>query len=168
MRKSVTLGIVTIICFFALLAVDRIALGQAGSTGGTIGKQDKSVSGGEEQPRQKARGRQRSSASGELLRHSLSGNWVWTQKCADDSEWAGAFDFTQNADGAISGTARGSDGSGSISGTLKGNKFRGSRCYTINVHCTQISFSLLAGGDSFAGSEVSQTHGICKYQAKRP
>jgi hypothetical protein len=49
MRKSVTLAVVAISCLIALLAVDRVALGQAGSTGGTIGKTDKSVSGEEEQ-----------------------------------------------------------------------------------------------------------------------
>jgi bifunctional non-homologous end joining protein LigD len=40
-------GIVCIICLIALVATDRIAFAQAGSTGGTIGKTDKSVSGGD-------------------------------------------------------------------------------------------------------------------------
>jgi hypothetical protein len=43
MRKSVALGIVGIICSIALLATDRIAQGQAGSTGGTLGKTDKTA-----------------------------------------------------------------------------------------------------------------------------
>ena len=39
-------------CGFSILVVsDRIALGQSGSTGGTIGKTDKSVSGGEAPPK---------------------------------------------------------------------------------------------------------------------
>jgi hypothetical protein len=46
MRKSVTLGIVGISCLIALLVVDRTAFAQAGSTGGTVGKSDKSISGG--------------------------------------------------------------------------------------------------------------------------
>jgi hypothetical protein len=45
MRKSVTLGIVCIICLIAFLATDRMAFAQAGSTGGTIGKTDKSALG---------------------------------------------------------------------------------------------------------------------------
>jgi hypothetical protein len=49
MRKPVTLGIVGIICLIALLCTDRTAFAQAGSTGGTLGKTDKSASGGEEQ-----------------------------------------------------------------------------------------------------------------------
>jgi hypothetical protein len=48
MRKSVVLGIAGIICLIALLDLNRIALGQAGSIGGTVGKTDKSASGGED------------------------------------------------------------------------------------------------------------------------
>jgi hypothetical protein len=82
MRESVTLGIVGIICLTAFLAVDRVALGQAGSIGGTVGKTDKSVSGGEE-PRD-------DSKSSKPLRHAkakerpeagacdkLPGTWTW-------------------------------------------------------------------------------------------
>jgi hypothetical protein len=63
MRKPVTLVVVGISCLIALLAVDRVALGQAGSIGGTVGKTDKSVSGGEEQtPERKTTGPKRSSS----------------------------------------------------------------------------------------------------------
>jgi hypothetical protein len=47
MGKPVTFGTVCIVCLIALLTTDRNALGQAGSIGGTIGKTDKSVSGGD-------------------------------------------------------------------------------------------------------------------------
>jgi hypothetical protein len=40
MREAATLGTVVIIRFIALLAVDRTAFAEAGSTGGTIGKTD--------------------------------------------------------------------------------------------------------------------------------
>ena len=52
MRNPVTLGSVCIICLISLLVTDRMAFAQAGSTGGAIGKTDKSVSGGEEQTRE--------------------------------------------------------------------------------------------------------------------
>lgn len=78
MRKSVTLGIVGIICLIALPATDRMALAQAGSTGGTIGKTDKSVSGGdkETEPQRsirssKARTTEASSCA------KLAGVWSW-------------------------------------------------------------------------------------------
>jgi len=45
-RAAATLNATIICVMLALLAADRIALAQAGSTGGTIGKTDKSVSGG--------------------------------------------------------------------------------------------------------------------------
>jgi hypothetical protein len=49
--KATTLAVLAVVWgMIALFGGDRIALAQAGSTGGTIGKQDKSVSGGEEQP----------------------------------------------------------------------------------------------------------------------
>jgi hypothetical protein len=51
-RKSCFVCVVSLIAIFTLLP--RLVLAQAGSTGGTIGKQDKSVSGGEE-PRTTAR-----------------------------------------------------------------------------------------------------------------
>jgi hypothetical protein len=49
MRKSVTLDVASIICLIALFATNRVALGQAGSIGGTVGKTDKSASGGQEE-----------------------------------------------------------------------------------------------------------------------
>jgi hypothetical protein len=62
MRKPAALGIAGIICLIAFLATDQTALAQAGSTGGTIGKTDKSVSGGEEQtPEEKTARPKRSS-----------------------------------------------------------------------------------------------------------
>ena len=56
LTQSGTIGmgksVACMICGFAILIVsDRIALGQSGSTGGTIGKTDKSVLGGEVSPK---------------------------------------------------------------------------------------------------------------------
>jgi hypothetical protein len=47
-RNPVYLGAVATACLIALLAIDRMALAQVGSIGGTIGKTDKSASGGED------------------------------------------------------------------------------------------------------------------------
>jgi hypothetical protein len=67
MHKPVTFGIVAISCLIALLATDRIAQGQAGSIGGTIGKTDKSVSGGDKETEP-----QRASSCAKLI-----GVWSW-------------------------------------------------------------------------------------------
>ena len=50
MRKSFNRSSIALLCgVTAFVAGDRLAIGQAGSTGGTIGKTDKAISGGEEQ-----------------------------------------------------------------------------------------------------------------------
>jgi hypothetical protein len=49
MGKSIAIAVVCSLA--ALVGVDQTAFAQAGSTGGTLGKTDKSVSGGDEQPR---------------------------------------------------------------------------------------------------------------------
>jgi hypothetical protein len=72
MRKSVNLSTFSIICLIALLPTDRIALGQAGSTGGTLGKTDKSASGGEEQS---ARPSTRKRAAAKSNCESVRGAW---------------------------------------------------------------------------------------------
>jgi hypothetical protein len=164
MTKSIAIAISCGLA--ALVAADqRTAFAQAGSTGGTLGKTDKSVSGGEEQQQRtshKANAKQRNSAN----TLSVSGKWSWTAKCDDASEWAGAFDLAQASDGAVSGTANGNDGSGSISGQLVGRKLIGIRSYDLG-NKNSITFTLTAGGSSLEGSEISKSHGVCKYQAKR-
>jgi hypothetical protein len=79
MHKPITICAVAGICsMLALLPAATTALAQAGSTGGTIGKQDKSVSGGEERtvPKRSAR------PTGSRETHStacgkLAGVWSW-------------------------------------------------------------------------------------------
>jgi hypothetical protein len=68
MRKPVTLRVVTISCLIALFVTDRVAFAQAGSVGGTIGKTDKSASGGDEgnSPALPARHRQKRNTSPQM------------------------------------------------------------------------------------------------------
>jgi hypothetical protein len=65
-------SLVVLLALAVLLAADRIALAQAGSTGGTIGKSDKSVSGGESEPH--VRSKQREKAAGCT---KIVGTWNW-------------------------------------------------------------------------------------------
>jgi hypothetical protein len=155
---------IAIACAFALLVIgDRAAFAQAGSTGGTLGKADKSASGGEDQPqaRQKPNGNPRHSSAPV----SISGKWTWTAKCDDGSEWVGTFEFSQSPDGEVSGTSTGTDAGRSMSGQLVGNKLTVSRTYYLVSN--QIIFTIAAGGNSMQGSETSKGHGTCRYQAKR-
>jgi hypothetical protein len=82
MTKSA--AIAAICCFVTLVATDKIAFAQAGSTGGTLGKTDKSVSGGEENietnQKRKAFGRtqatrERKTGGGSCLK--IVGTWTW-------------------------------------------------------------------------------------------
>jgi len=152
----------------ALVAASGTAFAQAGSTGGTLGKTDKSASGGEDQPqaRQKPNGKPRHSAIGETAAPvSISGKWTWTSKCDDGSEWVGVFEFSQSPDGEVSGTSAGTDAGRSMSGQRVGNKVTVSRTYYLLSN--QIIFTIAAGGNSMQGSEISKGHGTCRYQAKR-
>jgi hypothetical protein len=77
MVKPATLGIVCIICLIALLATDRIAVGQAGSIGGTVGKTDKSISGDEPEQRQIPVQRPNVEKSTANSCHRIVGTWSW-------------------------------------------------------------------------------------------
>jgi hypothetical protein len=89
MRKPVTSGIVCFICLIAL-AVDRIALGQAGSTGGTLGKTDKSVSGGEESPKSSQRHRGKSVGRNHVFVNPTVGG-VRVDRCLHDAQECGGY-----------------------------------------------------------------------------
>jgi hypothetical protein len=86
-RKSVTLGIAGIICSMALLCTDRTASAQAGATGGTIGKTDKSVSGDNDSgPHQAPRQPRAYKPDGQSTSSScrkVVGNWSWKGGTAD-------------------------------------------------------------------------------------
>lgn len=71
-----------LLAFLIFLASGSAALGQAGSTGGTIGKQDKSISGGEEAARPHAASPAKRPAantretSGDSC-GKIVGTWIW-------------------------------------------------------------------------------------------
>jgi hypothetical protein len=168
MRRGTFIGLTLFALSHLAFANVSSALAQAGSTGGTIGKQNKSISGGSDQPQteQKPKVRERNSVRRDTsAAPSIDGTWAWTAKCDDGSTWSGKFDFAHNSDGIVSGSAEGNDGSGSISGRIIGNKFTASRSYW--NHSNNINFTFEAGGKILQGSESSQTHGTCRYQANR-
>jgi hypothetical protein len=78
MRKSITICAITSICsMVALFPAATTALAQAGSTGGTLGKTDKSASGGEERQdkhpsRRAAAAKQEGNGCNKVV-----GSWQW-------------------------------------------------------------------------------------------
>ena len=105
-----------------LLGSDRIVLAQAGSTGGFIGKSDKSISGGD-----LGEPRGRTSPTNKKAGHaatSLSGRWDWEAGCAI-SRYFGAFQLTELSGGQLSGEFTRDSGAvqgGQISGSVHGSE----------------------------------------------
>jgi len=102
-RKFNRILVAILCCSTMFVGGDRMAFAQAGSTGGTIGKTDKSVSGGEEQAEQKPhtgslphRMKNETHSTGNNCR-GISGVWEWHSKLPK-------FDVTFKSGGAVSAT----------------------------------------------------------------
>jgi hypothetical protein len=93
MREAASKSLLSVIIFFA---GGSLAIGQAGSTGGVIGKTDKSVSGGESPARPRGGSDKPSGAS-------LNGRWRWSADCTV-GHWQGEFDLSQTAGGNFNGS----------------------------------------------------------------
>jgi len=82
MRHRASIGIALLVLSLLAFANASSALAQAGSTGGTVGKIDKSVSGGGEeaspQPRTKSRATHRASVAPRSEARSGSADGTWT------------------------------------------------------------------------------------------
>jgi hypothetical protein len=136
MRKPASLGIVCIICLVASLAVDLVALGQAGSVGGALGKTDKSASGGDEAAEPHAQGRAHTRLTVSPL---ITGRWRWQSDCGGGRN--GSFEINHVSAGAFSGTIVNGDHSiGDISGRISANS---------------ISFTNSVGPETWTGTFAS-------------
>ena len=152
----------------ALIGVGKTALAQAGSTGGTIGKTDKSVSGGEDTPAPGVKNRKSIGVEVPSKRAaSISGRWSWHGKCTDDSEWDGFFDLEQGADGSVRGTCSMTrESCSTVSGQVVGNKATLSVGWYVRTGT--LSFTIDQNWRSMSGWEPSaRTGGRCNYEAKR-
>jgi len=91
-----------------------LAYGQAGSIGGTIGKTDKSVSGGEApsetqtptKPRSKGQRPIDRSALDQSSKVSVAGRWRWDADCTI-GHWQGEFDLAESSRGTFNGSFAG-------------------------------------------------------------
>ena len=139
-KRSTLFGAAFLAVVFTALASASSVLAQAGSTGGTIGKQGKSVSGGEEaaprresaptkprQPKRRTsaepgnRGAKREAA--EATSADLNGQWRWNAKCDNGGPFNGIFNLRQSA-GTFTGTFGGTNfwDNGTLSnGKISGN-----------------------------------------------
>jgi hypothetical protein len=122
----------------ALLAVSHLAfanvtsvLAQAGSTGGTIGKQDKSISAGDqiEKPSNLQRQKHREESPRRQVVTTLTGQWDWKAVCYG-VPYTGVFRLVQSAGGRLSGTFLSDSGAfqgGTITGLASGTQINFTR-----------------------------------------
>jgi hypothetical protein len=103
----------------------RTAFAQAGSTGGTLGNTDKSISGEREEPRQRDphenRTRERSAPSTPSAVF-VTGQWHWTADC-QSGHYNGAFTLSEASGGQFTGTFDGTT-AGDV-GTISGGEVGG-------------------------------------------
>lgn len=154
-----------------LLAGGSLAFGQAGSTGGVIGKTDKSISGGEStverQAPAKSRSRdQRPASRGDSDKSSgvsVAGRWRWSADCTV-GHWQGEFDLSQTSRGNFSGSfaATSANDLGTISdGHVNGNRVTFTRTSSI---ATQYWRGRLTAGRL---TGTSSGNANCSWQATR-
>jgi hypothetical protein len=109
----------------AWFAAGTTAFAQAGSTGGSVGKQDKSISGGEAAPSQNPPASKKPLERTDEQTHnssaaSLAGSWNWTAQCALNAP-SGVFVISQVSGTQFSGSFLG-DYPGSLSGKIAGDR----------------------------------------------
>src|SRR5271170_4361398 len=104
-----------LLALLIFLAGGSLVFGQAGSTGGLIGKTDKSVSGGATAPETQTQTKSRSKGQGPIdkgnsdqpSRGSVSGRWRWSTDCPGALSGRGEFDLAESSEGRINGSFAG-------------------------------------------------------------
>jgi hypothetical protein len=162
------LGVALLLALFALGQQEN-AFAQAGSTGGTIGKQDKSISGGDETDRPRAAPLEKRPAANtretpsRASKNSLIGRWQWHAQCTNGTTWEAAFVATAADKETVALDFIGAGG-GTGTGVVTGNRVRLLRAY---VGPTQTWTATLSGGNRMNGEITSSQAGHCTFQASR-
>lgn len=161
-----------LLAILIFLACSSLAFGQAGSTGGTIGKTDKSVSGGEAAPETQTQTKSRSKGQQPADRGrsdrpsvvSVAGRWRWIADCPD-RRWEGEFDLSETSPGHISGSFAAT--SWYDIGTITGDHINASSItFTRNMSvATQYWTGRLAAG-RIKGT-ISSGGGTCSWEATK-
>jgi hypothetical protein len=175
-KRRAPIGIALVVSL-AAFANGPPALAQAGSTGGTIGKQGKSISGGEEaaalhqsaapKPRQ-AKGRASADlgSRGAGAGFSISGRWNWSAECQTGAvHYTGIIDFTQSGNqfvGSHSGTNMWDHGTIG-NGRINGNRVSFDRTYAQYTDHITLTVSRSGRGLRMAGVLPTTAHsGRCE------
>ena len=154
-----------------LALAPTLALGQAGSVGGNIGKQNKTVSGDDTTPGNTAPTKSnrptKQSAAPPANARSVSGQWKWHADCSDGTKWDGGFVLTQNPGGGI-GVEFNLGPAGISTGRISGDKITLRRDFTIIVSVKQVwTATLSKSADRMVGSLTDSFRGGCRFSASR-
>jgi hypothetical protein len=130
-----------------------------GSTGGTLGKQDNSISGGVQPSKESSdRGRKQPPPS-------VSGRWQWTQSCSFGS-YRGTFELRQPSPGSLQGTVyqQSPEASGPIvEGRASGSSFS----FKVTLSHGVETFSGSVGGPGRLQGTSHSQYGPCTWTAHR-
>jgi hypothetical protein len=130
MRRRVSIGITLLALSDLACANVSSALAQAGSTGGTIGKQDKTISGDQiEKPSNLQRQKHREESPSRQVVTTLTGQWDWKAVCYG-VPYTGVFRLVQSAGGRLSGNFLSDSGAfqgGTITGLASGTQINFTR-----------------------------------------
>ena len=165
MHRFVLCGLIVGTC-----SVPCVAQVQPGSTGGSIGKTEKSISGGEggepnTPPRSRSKGQRPvdNGTSDQPSEVSVAGRWRWIADCGG-GRWEGEFDLTRTSRGNIGGSFAGT--SWHDIGTITDGHINGSRIAFTRKSAvtTQYWKGRLAGGRI---KGTSSGNGNCSWEASR-
>jgi hypothetical protein len=167
-----------LLAFLMLLAGGSLALGQAGSTGGTIGKTDKSVSGGEAAPANQTQTKSRSKDQGPIdkgdqpsskqnLVTAVIGSWDWEGSCASGGSWQGGIILESASGNNFTGKFE-KGHVGSLVGTVNGNSISFDR----SVYCVKQHWAALISGSGrtklrMSGTFSDPSHTGCRFSARK-
>lgn len=174
LRTEVPIAVALICVLATLPGADRAAFAQSGSTGGTIGKTDKSAAGSrdiQEAPKPSATARAKNSGpgyQGKAAAISVAGRWRWTADC-QSGHWAGGFQLTQGVSGQFNGVFLRTNSSdiGTISNGLLGDGVLSfTRTWTVLVTSSQQwTGQLREGGRHINGSLTGNEN--CAWEARK-
>ena len=164
MRRRAWIAIASLALSYLAFANVSSALAQAGSTGGTIGNEDKSISGSRlpaTPPAKRPAANTRETPSG-ASNNSLIGRWQWHAQCDNGTAWDAAFVATAAANETVALDFIGAGG-GTGTGSVTGNRVRLQRTFIANQTWT----ATLSGGNRMSGTITSSEGGHCAFQASR-
>jgi hypothetical protein len=167
MMRRASIGIALLALSHLACANVTSAFAQAGSTGGTIGKQDKSISGGDqiEKPGNLQQRKHREESPSRQVATTLTGPWDWKASCYG-VPYTGALRLVQSAGGQLSGKFLSDSGAfqgGTITGLASGTQIN----FTRTNSTGSIRYTAVLGSPQRMEGSATQGIGGCSFTATK-